>query len=166
MLRGATKGLFNLGRKGLSEAVKSNALRQNVKSVANKYLDQALDSFTSDLSKKIDPFSGKGIDIHKAILKVAPKKGFVMPGHNYTGPGNPLEHQLKYDPNTGQILEIYQQPTGRTDAVSMQHDVDYTVCGNNNNNNNIIYIALYTKVLKRFTMEEETRIIKLTLPKK
>ena len=52
LLRGATKGLFNLGRKGLSEAVKSNALRQNVKSVANKYLDQALDSFTSDLSKK------------------------------------------------------------------------------------------------------------------
>ena len=32
----------------------------------------------------------------------------------------------------------------------------------NNNNNNMIYIALYTKVLKRFTMEEETRIIQLT----
>ena len=73
---------------------------------------------------------GKGLDIHNAILKVAPKKGFVMPGHKYTGPGNPLEEQLKYDPNTGQILEIYQQPTGRTDAVSMQHDVDYSVCGN------------------------------------
>ena len=130
LLRGATKGLFNLGRKGLSEAVKSNALRQNVKSVANKYLDQALDSFTSDISQKLDPFSGKGIDIHKAILKVAPKKGFVMPGHKYTGPGNPLEQQLRYDPTTGQILEIYQKPTGKTDAVSMQHDVDYTVCGN------------------------------------
>ena len=74
--------------------------------------------------------TGGAIDIHKAILKVAPKNGFVMPGHKYTGPGNPLEQQLKYDPNTGQILEIYQQPTGRTDAVSMQHDVDYTVCGN------------------------------------
>ena len=86
-----------------------------------------MDRFTSDLSKKLDPVSGGAIDIHKAILKVAPKKGFVMPGHNYTGPGNPLEHQLKYDPNTGQILEIYQQPTGKTDAVSMQHDVDYTV---------------------------------------
>jgi len=61
---------------------------------------------------------------------VAPKKGFVMPGHHYTGPGNPLERQLKYDPNTGQILEIYQKPTGRTDAASMQHDVDYSVCGN------------------------------------
>ena len=74
--------------------------------------------------------SGKGVNIHNAILKVAPKKGFVMPGHRYTGPGNPLEQQLIYDPNTGQILEIFEQPTGKTDAVSMQHDVDYSVCSN------------------------------------
>ena len=80
---------------------------------------------------------GKGLDIHKAILKVAPKKGFVMPGHGYTGPGNPLEQQLRYDPNTGQILEIYQQPTEKTDAVSMQHDVDYLVCGNNPKSNQV-----------------------------
>ena len=73
---------------------------------------------------------GSGVDIHNAILKVAPKKGFVLPGHNYTGPGNPLDKQLKYDPNTGKILKIYQKPSGRTDAVSMQHDVDYSVCGN------------------------------------
>ena len=198
LIKGATKGLYNLGRKGASEAVKSDYVKKKIKDVANNYLDQALDSFTSDLSKKLDPFSGgalggktkaycginkvpKGrhrgdqveckkqirywginevdkilldelaknkklkqkmkrqekkiktggaIDIHKAILKVAPKKGFVMPGHKYTGPGNPLEEQLRFDPNTGQILEIYQQPTGKTDAVSMQHDVDYTICGN------------------------------------
>ena len=67
---------------------------------------------------------------HNAILKVAPKKGFVLPGHNYTGPGNPLYKQLEYDPKTSKILKIYQQPTGATDAVSMQHDVDYSVCGN------------------------------------
>ena len=79
---------------------------------------------------KVSKGGGAGFDIHNAILKVAPKKGFVLPGHNYTGPGNPLDSQLKYDPNTGKILEIYQQPTGRTDAVSMQHDVDYSVCGN------------------------------------
>ena len=60
-----------------------------------------------------------------------------MPGHRYTGPGNPLEQQLRYDPNTGQILEIYQQPTGRTDAVSMQHDVDYSVCGNKSKGNQV-----------------------------
>ena len=137
MLRGATKGLFNLGRKGLSNAVKSDAAKNTIKGIANKYLDQALDRFTSDLSKKLDPVSGGAIDIHKAILKVAPKKGFMMPGHNYTGPGNPLEQQLSYDPNAGQILEIYQKPTGRTDAVSMQHDVDYTVCGNKSKSNQV-----------------------------
>jgi len=174
--------------------------------MSNKYLDETLDSITSDLSKKLDPLHrgsglpipfpfvdfkkawnvvtapglfkrpsasakeskamvaehkrqykaykdaggsrsynswikwkgyGGGLDIHKAILKVAPKKGFVMPGHRYAGPGNPLEQQLRYDPNTGQILEIYQQPTGRTDAVSMQHDVDYSVCGNKPKNDQV-----------------------------
>ena len=212
MLKGSVKGLFNLGRAGAAKAVKSDIAKQKIKEVANKYLDQALDRFTSDLSKKLDPVSGgaldgntkaycgikkvpKGrhrgdpvdcknqirywginevdkkiidefnknkkenqkfkqklqkinrkhkkimsggaIDIHKAILKVAPKKGFVMPGHKYTGPGNPLEQQLRYDPNTGQILEIYQQPTGKTDAVSMQHDVDYSVCANKPKSNQV-----------------------------
>ena len=129
----ALKGLANSGaylaRKGVAKAIKSDYAKKKIKNVANKYLDQVLGNFTSDLSKKISP-TGGAIDIHKAILKVAPKKGFVMPGHRYTGPGNPLEQQLRYDPNTGQILEIYQQPTGRTDAVSMQHDVDYSVCDN------------------------------------
>ena len=94
----------------------------------------------NQLSTKIRPkkkyktnrkdLDGGSLDIHNAILKVAPKRGFVIPGHHYTGPGNPLDKQLKYNPNTGQILEIYEEPTGRTDAVSMQHDVDYSVCGN------------------------------------
>ena len=131
MLKGAVKGLYNLGRVGASKAVKSDLAKQRIKNVANQYLDKAVDRFTSDLSKKLDPFhKGGAIDIHKAILKVAPKKGFVMPGHRYTGLGNPLEDQLRYDPETGQILEIYQQATGKTDAVSMQHDVNYSVCGN------------------------------------
>ena len=72
---------------------------------------------------------GRGFDIHKAIGKLpAPKGGWTLPGHYYTGPFNPLEKQLKFNPKTGEILEIYQQPTGKTDAVSMQHDVDYSVC--------------------------------------
>ena len=128
--KSALKGLYNLGRIGASKAIKSDFAKNKMKSMANKYLDQALDSLTSDLSKRLDPLHGGAIDIHKAILKVAPKKGFVMPGHRYTGPGNPLKQQLRYDSNTGQILEIYQQPTGPTDAVSMQHDVDYSVCAN------------------------------------
>ena len=138
MLKGSVKGLFNLGRAGAAKAIKSDYAKQQIKGIANKYLDQALDRFTSDLLKKLDPMhSGGAIDIHKAILKVAPKKGFVMPGQRYTGPGNPLEQQLRYNPNTGQILEIYQQPTGKTDAVSMQHDVDYSVCANKPKSNQL-----------------------------
>ena len=72
---------------------------------------------------------GGAFDLHKAIGKLPkPKKGWTLPGHNYTGPYNPLEKQLSYDPKTGKILKIYQQPTGATDAVAMQHDVDYAVC--------------------------------------
>ena len=69
---------------------------------------------------------GGAVDIHKLIGKLPkPKKGFTLPGHNYTGPYNPLEEQVRFDPKTGEILEIYQQPTGMTDAIAMQHDVDY-----------------------------------------
>ena len=77
---------------------------------------------------------GQGFDLHKAIGKLPkPKKGWTLPGHNYTGPYNPLDKQLSYDPQTGKILKIYQQPTGATDAVSMQHDVDYAVCAGKKN---------------------------------
>ena len=73
--------------------------------------------------------AGQGVDIHKAIGKLPkPKKGWTLPGHNYTGPYNPLSEQLRFDPETGQILEFIQKPTGKTDAVAAQHDVDYSVC--------------------------------------
>ena len=74
------------------------------------------------------PKRGGSIDIHKAIGKLPkPKAGWVLPGHKYTGPYNDLENQVKWDPKTGQILEIYDKPTGKTDAIAMQHDVDYSV---------------------------------------
>ena len=77
---------------------------------------------------------GGAFDLHKAIGKLPkPKKGWTLPGHNYTGPYNPLEKQLSYDPQTGKILKIFQQPTGTTDAVAMQHDVDYAVCAGKKN---------------------------------
>ena len=71
LLKLSTKGLYNLGRIGASKAIKSDFAKKKIKNVANKYLDKALDSFTSDLSKKISPTGGV-IDIHKAILKIAP----------------------------------------------------------------------------------------------
>ena len=75
---------------------------------------------------------GGGVDIHKMIGKLPkPKGGFTLPGHKYTGPYNDLDSQLRYDPNTGEILQIFDQQSGKTDAVAMQHDVDYSVCGDN-----------------------------------
>ena len=129
-LAAGTKGLFNLGRIGASKAIKSDFAKKKMKEVGEKYLGQVIDSVTDDLSKKIDPRSGGRVDIHKAIGKLPrPKRGWTLPGHKYTGPYNDLEKQVKYDPGTGEILEIYDQPTGTTDAIAMQHDADYTVCG-------------------------------------
>ena len=129
-----------MGRYYGSEALRNPKLQKKAIDYALDQLNPMIQNVGSQalnqLSTKIRPkkkyktnrkdLDGGSLDIHNAILKIAPKKGFVMPGHHYTGPGNPLDEQLKYDPNTGQ----HEKPTGKTDAVSMQHDVDYSVCGN------------------------------------
>ena len=57
---------------------------------------------------------GANLDIYKAIGKLPkPKGGFTLPGHKYTGPYNPLDQQLRFDPNTGEILEFYVKPSGK-----------------------------------------------------
>ena len=68
------------------------------------------------------------IDIHKAIgkLPIIPKRGFALPNMNYCGAYNPLDKQLIYDKN-GDILRYMQNPTGKTDEICAQHDVDYTL---------------------------------------
>ena len=111
--------MYNLGRLGAAKAIKSDFAKQKIKGIANKYLDQAFDSVTSDLSRKLDPIHGKEVDIHKWIGKLPrPQSGFTLLGHNFTGPYNPLDQQVKFNPETGEILEIYQQSTGKTDAVA------------------------------------------------
>ena len=57
-------------------------------------------------------------------LLIIPKKGFVLPNMNYCGAYNPLNKQLIYDKN-GNILKYMQNPTGKTDTICAQHDVDY-----------------------------------------
>ena len=96
-------------------------------------LDQLLTKVRPDIKYKTDrkDLDGRRMDIHNAIGKLPkPKKGWTFPGHFYTGPFNNLLNQVKCNPETGEILEIYKQPTGKTDAVGMQHDVDYIVCSN------------------------------------
>ena len=83
----------------------------------------------SQALKGVKNYYGKGVDINAMIGKLpSPAKGWTLPGHNYTGPYNPLEKQLDYDPETGSIRQIFQQPSGLSDAVAMQHDVGYSSC--------------------------------------
>ncbi|CAH3194820.1 unnamed protein product, partial [Porites evermanni] len=137
------KKAVEMGRYGASELMRNKNLQKKAVnygiSKLTPFIQDSVGTAMDQLSTKVRPnkkyktdkpkLDGRGLDIHNAILKVAPSKGFVLPGHNYTGPGNPLHKQLRHD-DKGNILEIFQQPTGPTDAVSMQHDVDYTVCGN------------------------------------
>ena len=71
------------------------------------------------------------IDIHEKIgkLPIIPKRGFVLPNMRFCGPFNPLEKQLIYD-QKGNILRYIQKPTGKTDEICSQHDVDYSLAKN------------------------------------
>ena len=137
------KKAVEMGRYGASELMRDKNLQNKAVnygiSKLTPFIQDSVGSAMDQLSTKVRPnkkyktdrpkLDGRGFDIHEQILKISPESGLTMPGQNYTGPGNPLHKQLRHD-DKGNILEIYQQPTGATDAVSMQHDVDYTVCGN------------------------------------
>ena len=223
LLKGGVKGLFNLGRAGAAKAVKSDIVKHKIKETANHYLDRALDSFTSDLSKRPDPMHsgsdisysnwypmemytdvtdptnplyqrgkgipipfpfvdfkkawnvvtapglfkgpsvsskegkalvaeykrqykaykdaggsrsfnswvkwkgyGSGIDIHKMIGKIPkPKAGWAPGKYKYMGPYNPLENQLEYDKNKGEVTKWHVQPYNKVDEIAAHHDICY-----------------------------------------
>jgi len=124
-----SKGIPFLAKKGVeagryyaSEAMRKTALQKKavnygmkkarpaIEKVGRELLDQLSTKVRSNYRYKTDraDLDGAGFDIHSAIGKLpAPKKGWTLPGHNYTGPYNPLEQQLKYNPETGEIIEIY-----------------------------------------------------------
>ena len=79
------------------------------------------------------------IDIHKMITGNPITKNLMKPwGSNkertifnkYTGPGNDLKKQLDFNPYTGEIYKVYDQPSSSNDRCSMYHDVAYTVAQN------------------------------------
>ena len=140
------KGIPFLAKKGL-EALRDPNLQKKAinytldktrlvfQKIGSEMLDQISTKIRPNRRHKTDrpDLDGAGIDIHSAIGKLPkPKRGWTLPGHNYTGPYNPLEQHVNYDSETGQIQHIYQQPTGATDAIAIQHDVDYGICSNRN----------------------------------
>ena len=153
----ALKGLWDVGkfaaRKGLSKAVKSDFAKKKMKDMSSKYIDQVLDSVTSDISKKLDPDKigsgfdydmrlyagdrihdptnplyqrGSAIDIHKLIGKLPkPKSGWTPGNYKYMGPYNPLNKQLEYDKNTGEVTKWHVGPYNKVDEIAAYHDICY-----------------------------------------
>ena len=121
-----------LQKKAIDYALdKLNPMIQNVGSQARNQLSTNIRPKKNYKTNRKD-LDGGALDIHKQICKLPrPTGGWTIPGHKYTGPYNDLENQVRHNPETGEILEIYDQPTGSTDAIAMQHDVDYSVCGDN-----------------------------------
>ena len=84
------------------------------------------------------------IDIHKMIIGNPISKNLMKPwGSNskpnslrgklfnrYTGPGNPVQQQVDFNPLTGQIYKVNDPPSSKNDRCSMFHDIKYTVAEN------------------------------------
>ena len=79
------------------------------------------------------------IDIHKVITGNPITKSLMKPwGSNkektifnkFTGPGNSLSKQVKFNSKTGEIYQILDKPSSSKDRCSMYHDIAYTVAQN------------------------------------
>ena len=79
------------------------------------------------------------IDIHKVITGNPITKNLMKPWgsykektifNKYTGPGNDLSKQLKFNSKTGEIYQILDQPSSSNDRCSMLQDIKYTVAEN------------------------------------
>ena len=89
------------------------------------------------------------VDIHKVITSNPITKGIMSPWgcnskansirgklfNKYTGPGNDPSKQVKFNPQTGKIIQIYDQPSSSNDRCSMYHDIAYTIAQNTGINN-------------------------------
>ena len=70
--------------------------------------------------------SGGNIDIHEMIGKLPrPKAGWTPSKYKYMGAYNPLDKQLEYDKNTGEVTKWHVQPYNKVDEISAHHDICY-----------------------------------------
>ena len=102
------------------------------------------------------------VDIHKVITGNPITKNLLRPwGSNkektifnkYTGPGNDLSKQVKFNSKTDEIYRILDQPSSSNDKCSMYHDIAYTVAQNIGKNDKDIKnkkLQAYEKWFKMF----------------
>ena len=134
------KKTVEMGRCGASELMRNKKLQKKAINYGiNKLtpfiqdsVGTALDEFSTkvrpDIKYKTDrpELDGKGIDIHKWIGKLPrPKAGFTPGKYKYMGAYNPLDKQLEYDPETGEVLKWKVMPYNKVDEISAYHDICY-----------------------------------------
>ena len=87
-------------------------------------LDQLSTKVRSDIKYKtdrpeLDRRTGGGIDVHKWIGKLPrPKAGWSPGKYKYMGPYTPLDQQLSYNPETGEVTEWEVKPYNKVDENS------------------------------------------------
>ena len=93
---------------------------------ASKAMDQLSTKVRPSKKYKTDrkDLDGSGVDIHKWIGKLPrPKAGWTPGKYKYMGAYNPLDKQLEYDPETGEVLRWHVMPYNKVDEVSVYHDI-------------------------------------------
>ena len=64
------------------------------------------------------------MDIPKLIGKLPrPKAGWTPSNYKYMRPHNPLDQQLEYDQDTGEITKWHVKPYNKVDEIAAYHDV-------------------------------------------
>ena len=74
------------------------------------------------------------IDVHALLEKNPITKKMLQPkfGYMYLGPYNPLDKQILYDKQTGNILKYYDKPKNILDKIASKHDTCYSIGKNKN----------------------------------
>ena len=134
------KKTVEMGRCGARELMRNKKLQKKAINYGiNKLtpfiqdsVGTALDEFSTkvrpDIKYKTDrpELDGKGIDIYKWIGKLPrPKAGFTPGKYKYMGAYNPLDKQLEYDPETGEVVKWKVMPYNKVDEISAYHDICY-----------------------------------------
>ena len=134
------KKTVEMGRYGASELMRNKDLQKKAVNYGIKklspFIQNTVGSAMDELSTKVSPnkkyvtdrpeLDGKGVDIHKWIGKLPrPKAGFTPGKYKYMGAYNPLDKQLEYDPETGEVLKWKVLPYNKVDEISACRDICY-----------------------------------------
>ena len=85
------------------------------------------------------------IDIHELLEKNPITRNMIKPkfGYKYLGAYNPLDEQLLYDKQTGDIYTYYDKPKNVLDKIASRHDTCYAVGKNKNDCDRIMVKEIY-----------------------